>query len=81
MQFKTKMIPLAGAIVFALAGHALAQEQIVKIGHVGPITGTDAHMGKDNENGARLAVEELNAKGVVIDGKKVKLQYLSLIHI
>ncbi|WP_076592188.1 branched-chain amino acid ABC transporter substrate-binding protein [Herminiimonas arsenitoxidans] len=76
MQFRTKMIPLAGAIVFALAGSAFAQEQIVKIGHVGPITGTDAHMGKDNENGARLAVEELNAKGVVINGKKVKLQYM-----
>jgi branched-chain amino acid transport system substrate-binding protein len=76
MQFRTKMIPLAGAIVFALAGSAFAQEQIVKIGHVGPITGTDAHMGKDNENGARLAVEELNAKGVVINGKKVKLQFM-----
>ena len=78
MQFKTKMIPLAGAVAvaFALAGNAHAQEQIVKIGHVGPVTGTDAHMGKDNENGARLAVEELNAKGVVINGKKVKLQYM-----
>ncbi|WP_175626209.1 MULTISPECIES: branched-chain amino acid ABC transporter substrate-binding protein [Oxalobacteraceae] len=76
MQFKTKMIPLAGAVLLALAGSALAQEQIVKIGHVGPVTGTDAHMGKDNENGARLAVEELNAKGVVINGKKVKLQYM-----
>ena len=76
MQFKTKMIPLTGAVLLALAGSALAQEQIVKIGHVGPVTGTDAHMGKDNENGARLAVEELNAKGVVINGKKVKLQYM-----
>ncbi len=78
MQFKTKMIPLAGAVAvaFALAGNAYAQEQVVKIGHVGPVTGTDAHMGKDNENGARLAVEELNAKGVVINGKKVKLQYM-----
>ena len=78
MQFKTKMIPLAGAVAvaFALVGNAHAQEQIVKIGHVGPVTGTDAHMGKDNENGARLAVEELNAKGVVINGKKVKLQYM-----
>lgn len=78
MQFKRKMIPLAGAVTvaFALAGNAHAQEQIVKIGHVGPVTGTDAHMGKDNENGARLAVEELNAKGVVINGKKVKLQYM-----
>src|SRR4029077_19069790 len=35
----------------------------VKIGHVGPLTGGIAHLGKDNENGARLAVEEANAAG------------------
>ena len=44
----------------------------VKIGHVGPLTGGIAHLGKDNENGARLAVEEANAAGVKIDGKDVK---------
>ncbi len=44
----------------------------VKIGHVGPLTGGIAHLGKDNENGARLAVEEANAAGIKIDGKDVK---------
>src|SRR5437764_8482638 len=44
----------------------------VKIGHVGPLTGGIAHLGKDNENGARLAVEEANAAGIKIDGKTVK---------
>ena len=44
----------------------------VKIGHVGPLTGGIAHLGKDNENGARLAVEEANAAGIKIDGKAVK---------
>jgi branched-chain amino acid transport system substrate-binding protein len=44
----------------------------VKIGHVGPLTGGIAHLGKDNENGARLAIEEANAAGVKIDGKDVK---------
>jgi branched-chain amino acid transport system substrate-binding protein len=78
MQFKTiKMIPLAGAIAFAFAGTVSAQEQIVKIGHVGPISGAIAHLGKDNENGAKMAIDDLNAKGVMIGGKKVKFELLA----
>ena len=45
----------------------------VKIGHVAPLTGPIAHLGKDNENGARLAIEEINKSGLTIDGKKVVL--------
>jgi branched-chain amino acid transport system substrate-binding protein len=74
MQFTTKLIPLA--IAMAFAGTAAAQD-VVKIGHVGPISGASAHLGKDNENGARMAVEELNAKGLMINGKKVTLQLLT----
>jgi branched-chain amino acid transport system substrate-binding protein len=44
----------------------------IKIGHVGPLTGGIAHLGKDNENGARLAVEEANAANIKIDGKDAK---------
>jgi branched-chain amino acid transport system substrate-binding protein len=77
MQFTTKMIPLVGALAFAFAGAASAQEQVVKIGHVGPISGAIAHLGKDNENGARMAIEELNAKGMTIGGKKVKFELLT----
>ncbi|MCE2859662.1 MAG: branched-chain amino acid ABC transporter substrate-binding protein [Oxalobacteraceae bacterium] len=51
---------------------AMAQEQVVKIGHVGPLSGQIAHLGKDNENGARMAIDVLNAKGVTIGGKKIK---------
>src|SRR6202795_5171762 len=47
---------------------------VVKLGHVGPLTGGIAHLGKDNENGARLAVEEINAKGLTIGGQKITLQ-------
>jgi branched-chain amino acid transport system substrate-binding protein len=77
MQFTTKMIPLVGAIAFAFAGAASAQDQVVKIGHVGPISGAIAHLGKDNENGARMAIDELNAKGVTIGGKKVKFELVA----
>ena len=75
MQFKTKMIPLAGAIALVFAGAAsAAEEQIVKIGHVGPISGNNAYIGKDSENGAKVAIDELNARGLVIGGKKIKFE-------
>jgi branched-chain amino acid transport system substrate-binding protein len=77
MLFKTKLIPLAGAIAFAFAGAASSQELIVKIGHVAPISGAIAHLGKDNENGAKMAIDDLNAKGVMIGGKKAKFELLS----
>jgi len=44
---------------------------------VGPTSGASAHIGKDNENGARMAIDELNAKGVSIGGKKVKFELLA----
>ena len=50
---------------------------VVKIGHAGPLTGGIAHLGKDNENGVRLALDEANAKGVTIDGKKVKFELVA----
>ncbi|WP_353140277.1 branched-chain amino acid ABC transporter substrate-binding protein [Limnohabitans sp.] len=67
----------AVATLAAIGSLALAQEQVVKIGHVGPVSGAIAHLGKDNELGARLAIEELNAKGVSINGKKVKLELVA----
>src|SRR5262245_57229545 len=51
---------------------ACAQTQDVKIGHVAPLTGGIAHLGKDNENGARLAIDEANAAKIKIDGQEVK---------
>ncbi len=72
MQMKLKVTALAA---FAMAaGFASAQDAVVKIGHVAPMSGGQAHYGKDNENGARMAIEDLNAKGVVIGGKKVTLE-------
>jgi len=48
----------------------------IKIGHVGPLTGGIAHLGKDNENGARLAVEEANNAKIKIDGKDAKFSFI-----
>jgi len=75
MQVRINSIALAAALL--LGGSAYAQDMVVKIGHVGPTSGGIAHLGKDNENGARMAIDELNAKGVTIAGKKVKLELLA----
>src|ERR1700758_5177799 len=61
-------------MLFAALATSAAADTVVKIGHVAPLTGGIAHLGKDNENGARLAVEEINAKGLTIGGEKVTLQ-------
>ena len=65
------------AVSLAFAGTAWAQEVEVKIGHVAPLSGGQAHYGKDNERGAMMAIEDLNAKKLTIGGKKVKFVLLS----
>jgi branched-chain amino acid transport system substrate-binding protein len=72
MQVKLNLITTAAALL--LGGTAYAQDLVVKLGHVGPTSGAIAHLGKDNENGARMAIDELNAKGVTIGGKKAKFE-------
>jgi branched-chain amino acid transport system substrate-binding protein len=64
----------APAAPAATAAPAAAPEMVVKIGHVAPTTGPQAHLGKDNENGARMAIDDLNAKKMVIDGKTIKFE-------
>ncbi|MGV7209713.1 branched-chain amino acid ABC transporter substrate-binding protein [Oxalobacteraceae bacterium A2-2] len=68
MDFKL----IAATALLSAAACAGAQETVVKIGHSGPLSGPQAFSGKDNENGARLAVEELNAKPITVAGKKLK---------
>jgi branched-chain amino acid transport system substrate-binding protein len=75
MQVKLNVI--AAAATALLASAAWSQDMVVKIGHVAPVSGAQAHYGKDNENGARMAIEDLNAKGVTIGGKKVKFQLVA----
>ena len=77
MKTTQKILALAVAGAFAaIAGTASAQT-VVKIGHVGPLTGSIAHLGKDNELGAKLAVKDLNAKKIKIGGKEVTFELLS----
>ncbi|GMV57018.1 MAG: branched-chain amino acid ABC transporter substrate-binding protein [Burkholderiaceae bacterium] len=93
MNHLMKIAPLAVAAAVALAAcgkkeepakaeaakaPAAAPAEVIKIGHVAPLTGGIAHLGKDNENGARLAVDEINAAGGLdVGGKKYKLELLA----
>ncbi len=52
-------------------------ELVVKIGAAAPLTGAQAHVGKDNENGTRMAIEDANAKGIMIGGRKARFELLS----
>ena len=74
---KLNPIAISTILLFGLSvnSSASAQEvQVVKIGHVGPISGAQAHYGRDNENGVRMAIEELNGQNIVIAGKKIKFE-------
>ena len=86
MQMKLKLAVVAAAVALVACGKkeeaapaasAPAETLVVKIGHVGPTSGAIAHLGKDNENGARMAIEELNAAGLMIDGKKATFELLA----
>jgi branched-chain amino acid transport system substrate-binding protein len=83
MQMKIKLA-LVAAATLALVACGDKEEaagggdtMVVKIGHVGPTSGAIAHLGKDNENGGRMAIEELNAAGMTIGGKKVTFELLA----
>jgi len=74
-------IPLVAALTLAgcdrPADEGSTDEVVVKIGSAAPLTGPQSHLGKDNENGPRLAIDELNAQGLVIGGKKIKFDLVS----
>ena len=92
MQMKMKLAVISAAVILAACGKkeeapapapapaaapAAPANLVVKIGHVGPTSGAIAHLGKDNENGAKMAIEELNAAGVMIGGKPAKFELLA----
>lgn len=50
---------------------------VVRIGHAAPLTGPQAHLGKDNENGVVLAIEDANTANILIGGRPLKLELMS----
>jgi branched-chain amino acid transport system substrate-binding protein len=90
VPFLSSAAALSAALALALAGCGKQEEApkpaptaaapsgtVVKIGHAAPLTGGIAHLGKDNENGVRLAIDEANAKGITIGGAKIQFEMLS----
>ncbi|MES2938999.1 MAG: branched-chain amino acid ABC transporter substrate-binding protein [Pseudomonadota bacterium] len=63
------------AALAATAGTAAAQDiQRVKIAYGGPLSGPQAHYGRDSDNAVRMAIEDLNAQNLVIGGARVRFE-------
>jgi branched-chain amino acid transport system substrate-binding protein len=91
MKFPLKAVSLSVIAAVAVIGCGKKEEAapqaaapapapaatIIKIGSVAPLTGGIAHLGKDNENGVRLAVEEANKAGIKIGGAPVKFELVA----
>ncbi len=89
MQLNLKLAVIAAAVALAACGKkeeaapaaaapaAAPAALVVKIGHVGPTSGAIAHLGKDNENGAKMAIDELNAAGITIGGAAATFELLA----
>jgi branched-chain amino acid transport system substrate-binding protein len=69
---RSAVLPCLLVLAAAPAAPVVHAQAVVKIGTVSPLSGSGAHQGKDIENGARMAIDELNAKGAMVGGKKVK---------
>jgi len=74
---KQAAAPKAAAPTAAPAPAPAAETITVTIGHAGPLTGGIAHLGKDDENGVHLAVDEANAKKIKLGGKTVNWVMMS----
>ena len=88
MRIELKLALVAAAVALVACGKkeeasapaaatVAADQVVVKIGHAGATSGAVAHLGKDNENGARLAIDELNAAGIKIGDKTAKFELLA----
>jgi len=72
MQVKLNIVVAAAVALCAGAVHA--EDIVVKIGQVGPVSGSQAHYGKDEQNGARMAIDDLNKQNFMIGGKHAKFE-------
>ena len=77
MTVRRSLITGAAALLVPAVVLAAAPVEVVKIGHVAATSGAVSYFGKDNENGARMAVEELNRRGTKIAGKLVRFELVA----
>ena len=74
MKTKLTLVALSAIVLLAACGK---KDDTIKIGHVAPTSGSIAHLGKDNEFGARMAIDALNAQDFKIGDKVVKFSLLA----
>ncbi|MEW6052406.1 MAG: branched-chain amino acid ABC transporter substrate-binding protein [Nitrospirota bacterium] len=67
-----KKVILLFILISAISFGCQKNQDVIRIGIAGPMTGDQAKMGMDFKNGASLAVEEWNSRGGVL-GKKIEL--------
>jgi branched-chain amino acid transport system substrate-binding protein len=79
MNAAHRILGFTGALTFAtvLAAAPSQAQDVVRIGFASPLTGGQASYGKDNQNGAQLAIDELNGQGLKIGGKTVKFELMA----
>ncbi len=71
LQFELKAVALA--LFCAASGCAKNNEPVIKIGFAAALTGDQAPQGQSMLNGAKLAIEEANARGEIIPGYHLEL--------
>jgi branched-chain amino acid transport system substrate-binding protein len=76
-------LSLTSSFFFASCGSENSEfdsdgKKIVYIGHAGPLTGPIAHLGKDNENGVKLAIQEANDKNISLNGETINFKIVSV---
>ncbi|MGP1628601.1 MAG: branched-chain amino acid ABC transporter substrate-binding protein [Giesbergeria sp.] len=70
-------LSLATALALGASAVSAQDIQVVKIAHAGPISGGIAHIGKDTENGVRMAIDDLNAEKLTIGGRKIRFELIA----
>ncbi|AVS73617.1 branched-chain amino acid ABC transporter substrate-binding protein [Paracidovorax cattleyae] len=68
---------LAGACAALVLAGCSRMPDTVKIGVAQPLSGPLAALGQDMLNGVKMAVDELNQSGFMVDGKRVTLEVVA----
>jgi branched-chain amino acid transport system substrate-binding protein len=68
---RSRICNAAGVLLSTMIAVQVHAETNVIIGYVGPLSGQNAHIGKDAENGVKLAIDEANAAAIKINGNVI----------
>lgn len=78
MKFPSQLHRIATAAAIGFAATSAFAQEVVKIGYSGPLSGGAALYGKNVLDGMQMAVNEINAAGLEVGGKKYKLEIVAL---